>query len=35
MNYLKLFEAYFDGKEDTTWEEVDANRIMNKFNQID
>lgn len=27
MNYLKLFEAYFDGKEDTTWEEVDAYQL--------
>lgn len=27
MNYLKLFEAYFDGKEDTTWEEVDTYQL--------
>ena len=27
MNYLKLFEAYFDNKEDTTWEEVDAYQL--------
>lgn len=27
MNYLKLFEAYFDGNEDTTWEEVDTYQL--------
>lgn len=27
MNYLKLFEAYFDNKEDTTWEEVDTYQL--------
>lgn len=27
MNYLKLFEAYFDGQEDTTWEEVDTYQL--------
>jgi hypothetical protein len=24
MRYLKLFEAYFDGDEESTWEEIDA-----------
>jgi hypothetical protein len=27
MNYLKLFEAYFDNKKDTTWEEVDTYQL--------
>lgn len=28
MNYLKLFEAYFDDKEDTTWEEISSGQFM-------
>jgi hypothetical protein len=28
MNYLKLFEAYFDAKENTTWEKVNIYQLI-------